>query len=78
MITVKLYGLLRIESGIKELQLDAVNMKQVYTALQSHSDTLNQKELERCVILINGKKGTKNSKLQPGDIITLMSPVAGG
>ena len=33
MITVKLYGLLRIESGIKEKQLEATSVKEVLEQL---------------------------------------------
>ena len=33
MITVKLYGLLRIESGIKEKQLEAATVKEVLDLL---------------------------------------------
>ena len=78
MITVKLFGLLRLESGIKEIQLEADSMKQVYIALLAQSDIITRKELESCVIFINGSSGSKNSKLSDGDVVTLMSPVAGG
>ena len=64
MITVKLYGLLRIESGIKEKQL------------QNYG--IDRKDLNGCVILINGKNANKKSKLTDGDTVVLMSPVAGG
>ena len=76
MITVKLYGLLRIESGIKEKQLRAVSIRDV---LQQLSDCgIPQKELAGCVILINGTSANKRSKLTDGDTVVLMSPVAGG
>ena len=76
MITVKLYGLLRIESGIKEKQLEAATVKQVLDALAACG--IPQKELKGCVILINGSSANKRSKLNPGDTVVLMSPVAGG
>ena len=76
MITVKLYGLLRIESGIKEVRLDAQTVKEV---LQSLADRgISPKELSGCVILVNGKNANKRSKLTDGDAVVLMSPVAGG
>ena len=37
MITVKLYGLIRIESGIKEKQLDVKDVKQLLTQLAETS-----------------------------------------
>ena len=76
MITVKLYGLLRIESGIKEKQLDAKTMKEVFRQLEDCG--ISQKDLSGCVILVNGNSANKRSKLTDGDTVVLMSPVAGG
>jgi molybdopterin converting factor small subunit len=76
MITVKLYGLLRIESGIKEKKLEAGTVREVLEHLAGCG--ISPKELGGCVILINGKSGNKRSKLNDGDTVVLMSPVAGG
>ena len=76
MITVKLYGLLRIESGIREVRLDAKTVKEVLDHLADRGISL--KELSGCVILVNGKSANKRSKLTEGDAVVLMSPVAGG
>ncbi len=78
MITVKLFGLLRLDSGIRELSLDAASMPEVKEALLARSSRITKKDIDGCVILINGKPGTKRSKLQDGDQVVLMSPVAGG
>ena len=76
MITVKLYGLLRIESGIREKQLEASTVAQVLEALADCG--IPRKDLEGCVILVNGKNARKRNKLSDGDRVVLMSPVAGG
>ena len=76
MITVKLYGLLRIESGIKEKQLEASTVKEVLDALANCG--IDRKDLDSCVILVNGNSASKRSKLADGDTVVLMSPVAGG
>ena len=76
MITVKLYGLLRIESGIKEKQLEAVTMKEVLDQLAACG--IDRRDLNGCVILVNGNAANKRSKLSNGDAVVLMSPVAGG
>jgi len=76
MITVKLYGLLRIESGIKEKQLEADTVAQVLDALAECG--IPKRELRSCVILLDGKSASKRSKLKNGDTVILMSPVAGG
>ena len=76
MITVKLYGLLRIESGIKEKQLEAAAVKEVLDQLVACG--IDRKDLSGCVILVNGSSANKRSKLTDGDTVVLMSPVAGG
>ena len=76
MITVKLYGLLRIESGIKVKQLEAASVKEVLDALAVCG--IDRKALNCCVILVNGTNATKRSKLTDGDTVVLMPPVAGG
>ena len=76
MITVKLYGLLRIDSGIREKRLEASSVKQVLDALEDCG--IPGKDLDGCVILVNGSSATKRSKLKDGDTVVLMSPVAGG
>ncbi|MBQ3504478.1 MAG: MoaD/ThiS family protein [Oscillospiraceae bacterium] len=76
MITVRLYGLLRIESGIKEKQLEASTVKEILEHLADCG--IPKKELNGCVIFVNGKPANKRCTLSPGDTVVLMSPVAGG
>ena len=75
MITVRLYGLLRLETGIKELQVEAANVRQLQKAL---SLRIPQEKLKGCVLLINGKQANQFTKLKNGDQVMLMPPVAGG
>ena len=76
MITVKLYGLLRIESGIKQKQLEAESVKEVLRHLVDCG--IAKKDLEGSLILVNGAGARKQTKLKDGDLVVLMSPVAGG
>ena len=76
MIRVKLYGLLRLDSGIKEKQLDAGSVKEVLRALEACG--ISKKNLNGSIILINGAAASKHSKLKDGDVVQLLSPVAGG
>ena len=76
MITVKLYGLLRIQSGIKEKQLEVSTVTEILEALADCG--IPRKDLNSCVILVNGNSANKRSKLTDGDTVVLMSPVAGG
>ncbi len=76
MITVKLFGLLRLDSGIREKQLEAKTVKDVLTALEQCG--IPKKDLDGCIVLVAGKNAGKRTKLQDGDTVVLMSPVAGG
>ena len=76
MITVKLYGLLRITSGIKEKQVSAATVNEVLDRLADYG--IDRKDLKGCVIYVNGKNANRRSKLTDGDSVVLMSPVAGG
>ena len=76
MITVKLYGLLRIDSGIKERKIEAAGIKGVFQDLVRQS--ISQADLNGCIILINGQPASRRSLLHDGDVVQLMSPVAGG
>ena len=76
MITVKLYGLLRIDSGIKERNIEAGSINDVFQDLMNQG--IPRKALTGCVILVNGKTARKRTILHDGDVVTMMSPVAGG
>ena len=78
MITVKLYGLLRLDSGIRELPLDAKTVPELYSRLLEKTDRISKKDLEGCVLLVNGKAANRRTKLADGDVVQLLSPVAGG
>ncbi len=78
MITVKLYGLLRLDSGIRELSVEAATVAELYTRLSEKVDRLTKKDLEGCVLLVNGKVSSRRAKLADGDVVQLLPPVAGG
>ena len=75
MITVKVFGLVRLETGIRQLQIEAKNVKELKRELlrQIPGETLNG-----CVLLLNGRPANRFTKLQDGDQVMLMPPVEGG
>ena len=75
MITVKLFGLVRLETGIKELQVEAANVKELRRELIRH---IPEDKLRGCALLVNGKQANRFTKLRDGDQVMLMPPVAGG
>ncbi len=84
MVHVKLFGLLRLDTGLKELTAEAAAVGDLYPILLAEakrvkpSTTITAKDVDGCVILINGKQGKKSSRLKDGDEVLLMSPVCGG
>ena len=84
MITVKLFGTLRIDSGVKEVQTEAARVKEIYTPvldaiLAKQPDTcITLKTLKGCRIAVNGNAASPNAALQPGDLVYLFPAVAGG
>ena len=76
MITVKLYGLLRVESGIRELQMEADHPKAMFDRLQAAG--LDRNALKGCYVLINGAPASRRATFKDGDVVQLLPPVAGG
>ena len=76
MITVKLYGLLRLDSGVKVRQLEAETVRDVLRAMEGCG--ISRRALEGCVVFVNGSNAESRSRLADGDTVVLMSPVAGG
>ena len=84
MVKVKLFGLFRLDTGIKEMDAEANDVKALYPLLleeakrKNPSTKITAKDIDGCIILINGKAAKKNSPLHDGDEVMLMSPVCGG
>ncbi len=84
MVNVKLFGLFRLDTGIKELDARADSVKELYPILlakakeKNPDTTITSKDIDGCIVVINGKQSGKNAKLSDGDKVMLMSPVCGG
>ena len=84
MVKVKIFGLLRMDTGLKELELEAERVKDLYPqilarAKQAKPGTkVRAKDIDGCIIMINGVQGKKTAALCDGDTVMLMSPVCGG
>ena len=64
-----------IETGIKELQVTAATVKELKKEL---SRQIPEEKIKGCVLLVNGKQTNRFTKLNDGDQVMLMPPVAGG
>lgn len=82
MVKVKLFGLLRLDSGVKEFTTEAEKVKDIYDVLiemaRQNGKTITAKNVGSCAVLVNGQQATKNTKLNDGDQVIFMSMVAGG
>ena len=75
MITVKLFGLVRLETGIKELQIEAATVNELRKELSRY---IPEEMVRGCVLLVGGRQANRFTKLKDGDQVMLMPPVAGG
>lgn len=84
MVKVKLFGLFRLDTGLKELELEAGSVKELYPLLLEAAQKarpatkVTAADIDGCIVVINGKQGKKSSVLKDGDEVMLMSPVCGG
>ena len=84
MVQVRLFGLFRLDTGIKRLEAEADTVKDLYPILLEKAreynpeTTITSADIDGCIVIINGKQSRKNSKLHDGDEVMLMSPVCGG
>ena len=84
MVTVKLFGPFRLDTGLKEIKAEASSVKELYPILLDEAKKVNPTtmitaaDIDGCIVVINGKQSKKNSKLRDGDTVFLMSPVCGG
>ena len=84
MVTVKLFGLLRLDSGVKQLELEAATVRELYPRLlealhKSQPDSsLTLNDLKACAVAVNEYPAKPGTKLRDGDIVYLIPPIAGG
>ena len=84
MVNVKLFGLFRLDTGIKELDAEVSCVRELYPVLLAKAKEVNPKtkitakDIDGCIVVINGKQSKKSAALKDGDKVMLMSPVCGG
>ena len=84
MVHVKLFGLLRLDTGLKTLDVEVDSVRALYAVLleaakRANPDTkITAADIDGCIVVINGRQSRKNSRLSDGDEVWLMSPVCGG
>ena len=77
MIEVRFYGLIRLESGVKQLKLEASSIRELCDRLKADYPALAD-DLKNSIVLINGKRTGFRAQLRDGDVVQFLSPSAGG
>ncbi len=77
MVTIKLFGSLKLKTGFKGMEADVKNVKEACEALSAETG-LTLKEIKNCVVMINGKQSKLSSKLADGQEVVFLTPAGGG
>lgn len=84
MVMVKLFGTLRVDSGVKEFSAEAESVRELYPLIlqeirtEKPDSNVTEKTLRACLVAVNGKQVSPRTKLQDGDTVYLFPAVAGG
>ena len=83
MVKVKLFGLLRLDTGIKEFETEAGCVKDIFPVLIDRVNAtgrgnLTMKDMDGYIIAVNGDQVKKNATLKDGDVVMFTSPTCGG
>ncbi len=81
-VTVKLFGVFRVDTGTKELALNCDKLKDVFAQLNEklgHIQMDSGLQFKDATVYVNGEPCRKKSRtLCDGDEIWLLSPASGG
>ena len=78
MVNVKLFGLFRLDTGLRELSAEAGTVRELYPILLANAKKITAADLDGCIVVINGRQSETGAALRDGDEVWLMSPVCGG
>lgn len=81
-INVKFYGMIRLNSRISEISLEAKNIEELILLIDKKIDQLHAIDLKNCIIVVNGVNMCKlkrlKTPLEKGDEVIFLSPASGG
>lgn len=84
MVTVRLFGTLRLETGVKELTAEAKNVKALYPLIireiraAKPGCAVTEKTLRGCLVAVNGVRVNLRTRLRDGDVVYFFTAAAGG
>lgn len=77
MVTIKLFGSLRLKTGFKETEAYVSSVSEACDIL-ARITGWNRKDFRQCIIIVNGKRSKLSTKLKDGDELIFMAPAGGG
>lgn len=79
-VTVQVFGVYRVDSGVKEYVAEANTVNDVFTSLNYLSVVPDSNiNFNNAAVFLNNKKcGNKKTKVKDGDVVWIMSPAGGG
>ena len=84
MVTVKLFGTLRLQTGVKELTAEAETVRALYPlvvrAIRAAAPdcAVTEKKLRGCLVAVNGVRVNPRTRLRDGDVVYFFPAAAGG
>lgn len=77
MVTIKLFGTLRLKTGCKGIEAEASTVREA-CSLMAEATGLSQGEFKKCIAVVNGAQVKLSAPLQDGDELAFFSPSGGG
>lgn len=84
MVRVKMFGVLRLDTGVRELELEAGSVRELLEktaaelARRGCTAAAGRDALKGCVTAVNGRQVKPSFRLSDGDEVWLVPAVAGG
>ena len=84
MVKVRLFGILRLDNGVKELEADVQCVRDLYPLIIEKAKAIDPKtkvtakDLRGCIVSVNGRQVRPSTKLGDWDEVILVPAVAGG
>ena len=84
MVNVRLFGVIRVDTGVKELSVEVASVRELIPAVAAELTRLaperapTERELRACLVTVNGKAANYRTRLHDGDAVSLIPAAAGG
>lgn len=78
MVTVRLFGTLRLDAGRRQIEVDAATVAEALEKAAAALGLPGSGPLLQAAVYVNGERAGLRTRLKDGDEIDLLSPAAGG